>query len=98
MDDDIREKSSALIDRGEDLRERSIRSAGRMAALITISNNLLTRKNYVVKKCGCGISYPPSLWYTLEVIGYQDTEDMAAELRNCTCGSTLSLVTRRSSK
>jgi hypothetical protein len=50
-----------------------------------------------MKTCGCGKSYSRRMWELLELIGIQRVAadrfgpEEAYELRNCSCGSTISL-------
>lgn len=44
------------------------------------------------KACGCGRVHTPAQWATLDIVGMQpDYAGGALELRNCHCGSTLSV-------
>ncbi len=48
-----------------------------------------------VKTCACGCSYDDAAWERLVLVGYQIVlradEDVPGELRNCVCGSTLTV-------
>lgn len=45
------------------------------------------------KVCSCGASYTEATWKSLEIVGeMHDGEGEAIELRNCPCGSTISIV------
>lgn len=44
--------------------------------------------------CSCGTSYARSEWSALRLVGLMEVEDVLLELRNCRCGSTIS-VSRR---
>jgi len=56
----------------------------------------------VFKECGCGASYSKAEWGALEFVGVQDTEDhqyhYLTEMRNCSCGSTISTEYRAKKK
>ena len=46
------------------------------------------------KNCACGRTYSRCEWEALKVIGYHDAhydEDKRLELRNCNCGSTITV-------
>lgn len=44
------------------------------------------------KRCLCGLSWSRETWRQLVLIGHMHAaEDGELELRNCTCGSTLSV-------
>ncbi len=88
-------KAEQLRARSDEIREASKKILSRMDALIVISNILLRKGDRVIKRCSCGVNYVPSQWFKLEVIGYQETDDIDGELRNCACGSTLMFVTRK---
>lgn len=52
------------------------------------------------KVCGCGACYCEPAWQRLPYVGRIDSEDdhgnpCVAELRNCTCGSTISVAVPR---
>jgi hypothetical protein len=44
----------------------------------------------IIKVCGCGLSYTQTEWDKLPYLGIM----MGLELRNCTCGSTISIKGR----
>lgn len=44
----------------------------------------------MTKKCRCGATYTPETWSQLPLVGHQDDVGGSLELRNCTCGSTIS--------
>lgn len=56
-----------------------------------------------LKACSCGRDFTPEQWGDLELVGHQSqfTEDgeidqnVGLELRNCVCGSTLSVEVPR---
>jgi hypothetical protein len=46
----------------------------------------------VIKRCLCGASYTDETWKALRYVGLQDLGDgELAELRDCTCSSTLAI-------
>lgn len=53
----------------------------------------------IIKKCGCGRCYTKSQWKALEYVGVQESETKklihSIELRNCICGSTICVASRR---
>ena len=48
-----------------------------------------------VKVCSCGKKYHAIRWADLQLIGYDTVGHMDAELRQCTCGSTLTIIIER---
>ena len=54
-----------------------------------------TNQDRIVKRCGCGRTYIDRTWRELPRIGFQvgvrGDRDVPCELRNCSCGSTISL-------
>lgn len=45
----------------------------------------------VVKRCSCGRCYTAEAFASLAYVGVMADEVEAVELRNCTCGSTISI-------
>ena len=50
-----------------------------------------------MKRCACGAAYTREIWDELPLVGYQSSglhehEAAGLELRNCRCGSTMSLA------
>jgi hypothetical protein len=43
------------------------------------------------KTCGCGLTHSPEAWSLLPFVGVMRDDEEASELRNCGCGSTLSV-------
>ncbi len=82
---------------GEELRERGLALREKSGVLQTIGKFLTQGvKGCILKTCKtCGAKYTPSAWMQLIQVGYQKSEDMDGEMRNCSCGSTLLLITRR---
>lgn len=49
----------------------------------------------IVKQCGvCRAAYSPAVWARLPLLGFIRDEVDVLELRNCTCGNTLAMVTQ----
>lgn len=46
-----------------------------------------------IKVCACGRAYSPAEWCALPFVGIMRDDVETLELRNCTCGSTLAIVT-----
>jgi hypothetical protein len=46
----------------------------------------------IVKQCACGARYDRAAWGLLEYLGQQDDGHELYEVRNCACGSTISIV------
>lgn len=44
-----------------------------------------------VKECACGLSYDRDEWQALRLVGVQHAGALDLELRNCVCGSTISV-------
>lgn len=45
-----------------------------------------------LKRCACGRSYDVARWLALPRVGHQPTvRGLGLELRNCACGSTISV-------
>lgn len=55
----------------------------------------LQRGGDVIKTCSCGHGYRPSEWMGLPLVGYQTSTVVAGEMRNCSCKSTLLVITKR---
>lgn len=55
----------------------------------------LKQDHCVLKTCACGKTYKPSEWFQLTLVGYQAATSMSGELRNCSCHSTLLVITKR---
>lgn len=52
----------------------------------------LTRaREPIVKRCGCGAVHTLAQWRALKLVGEFVDEVVELELRNCTCGSTISV-------
>lgn len=53
----------------------------------------------MVKTCSCGRTHDHDGWLSLKLVGYVGKASgrvwCSVELRNCTCGSTLGVVTLR---
>lgn len=43
------------------------------------------------KVCGCGISYSRAAWERLPCIGWMRGRNLAIELRQCACASTIAV-------
>jgi hypothetical protein len=53
----------------------------------------VTRLATIYEVCSrCGAAYDAASWSRLPELGVQEGPGMALELRNCTCGTTLSLL------
>ena len=52
------------------------------------------KKVAILKRCECGASYDLAGWLALKRVGLQlgIWRDSACELRNCSCGSTISVA------
>ena len=46
----------------------------------------------VIKKCSCGLEFDRKNWQELEFVGVQVLKKGHLELRNCSCGSTISIA------
>jgi len=55
----------------------------------------LKKDDCVIKTCSCGRTYKPSEWFQLGLVGYQSATSMSGEMRNCSCRSTLLVITKR---
>lgn len=51
----------------------------------------MTRAQPIVAECGCGLSYTIATWVRLKLRGWMpsDTPEIALELRDCVCRSTI---------
>lgn len=45
------------------------------------------------KECGCGVSYSEGEWQQLPFVGTMTDSTCALEFRNCSCDSTLAVLT-----
>jgi len=45
----------------------------------------------VKKRCACGRSYSEAEWETLPYVGVQKIDDERLEIRNCVCGSSITV-------
>ncbi len=61
------------------------------------ARTMLPPPDYIIpRQCACGQVHSPIEWRRLEYVGVQDDGDgLALELRNCTCGSTMSVELER---
>jgi hypothetical protein len=48
-----------------------------------------------VKTCACGRHYTPEQWATLPYVGRSTMAGLDLELRNCRCGSTITVDAKR---
>jgi hypothetical protein len=46
----------------------------------------------IVHTCSCGLTYTTEQWRRLKLLGHQDDDGKRLEMRNCSCGSTRSIV------
>lgn len=84
----INERNRSLRKRVEDLRKRT-------AALKEASRLSKGDKEFVLKTCGCGREYHVEDWFDLPFTGYQESQFMDGEMRQCACQSTMLFVTER---
>lgn len=75
--------------KAEDVRKRS-------DALIAASKLARGDREFILKKCSCGREYHIHDWFQLQFAGYQESQLVAGEMRNCECESTMLFITRRS--
>lgn len=77
------------------LDKMSVRQVVESHRTLSRAFKVLREDQCVMKECSCGKSYSPSEWYQLSLVGYQSVSFMGGELRNCSCNSTLLVITRR---
>jgi hypothetical protein len=54
-------------------------------------SGVFEKVNPPIKQCACGISFDLAEWCGLKLVGRQIVDEETFELRNCPCGSTLSI-------
>lgn len=103
----IREREALLRELGRvcDRTRSLIGSLDKVSAKEVIESNrtinhafqIATKRpeNCVMKTCSCGRVIAPSEWFQLNLVGYQSTQSIGGELRNCSCQSTLLVITKR---
>lgn len=69
--------------------------AERTRTVLHLAQMLKNKGECQVKMCACGKKHNISAWFSLRIVGHYSFDTMGSELRNCTCGSTLTLITRR---
>jgi len=89
----VREEAQETAVRSRQLiyQSKSLRLRGKMLASRTDYSTVAP----VLKTCSCGREFSPVAWTTLPFVQYTTVEHLDAELRNCICGSTITLIIER---
>lgn len=102
--DSLIAKSKKLIRLSAIVRKEGVQLVNKSGTLRSMSKFLRDKSiggsnantSCILKKCNkCGSIYYPSTFLNLPLLGYQKSEDIDGEMRNCPCKTTLFYITRR---
>lgn len=68
----------------------------RARLLVLAARAIRVENRTIIKECkACGTTYKPSQWFNLRLVGYTIHDKVGGEMRQCTCGSTIMITTRK---
>jgi hypothetical protein len=92
----LSKRSRELLELSKELREKSMALREQFRTLTHMSKVLCDEgKKRIMKVCSGGKKYMPSEWRALPLVGWQGAGVAGGEVRNCTCGSSMCVITWR---